>query len=495
MPKIALEQGSYQARSPIANAQVCLNLYPEPNTKDAPFPVTHYPAPGLTLFADYSTHGSRVRGLYVASSGQVFCVVDQTVLYINETGTAVVLGTLPTNSGNPISMTDNGTDVVLVDGTTYGATILLSGPPSLGSLIPIVDSAFYGSTRVDYIDTFVVFNKPATPPSLPDPLGIPSQTFYTTTSNVITPFDPLYFANKAGWNDPLVVACCLHDNIWLLGQSTTEIWYNAGAAAFPFARMPNSILQQGCVAPYSPVITDNALYWLSQDRWGRNLMMRGEGYGAKRVSNFAVEHIWSTYPTISDAIGMSYQIGGHETIGIYFPSGNAWWAYDASTQMWHQRTFGGTTDAWLPYCSGFARPNLSLPPSLKDGALLMGDRSSGKVYILQENAYTDNGTAITRQRSWTHLQGDDGQRVAHQRFSASFAGASLAPDTLALDWSDDAGQTFGTPVNQTIGNATNGQYQWRRLGYARDRVYRLTWSGNGESALNGAYVDVIPHGT
>ena len=49
------------------------------------------------------------------------------------------------------------------------------------------------------------------------------------------------------------------------------------------------MLQQGCVAPYSVVITDNAVYWLSQDRHGRNMLMRGEGYSAKRVSNFAVE--------------------------------------------------------------------------------------------------------------------------------------------------------------------------------------------------------------
>jgi hypothetical protein len=50
-------------------------------------------------------------------------------------------------------------------------------------------------------------------------------------------------------------------------------------------------------------------------------------------------------------------------------------------------------------------------------------------------------------------------------------------------------------VAQTINNQNDGQYQWRRLGYARDRVYRLTWSGQGECALNGAYIDIIPHGT
>jgi len=479
MAKLPLSQGAYQARSPIANAQVCINLYPEPNPQDAPFPVTHYPAPGLVLTVDLSAYGSHVRGVYVSSfDGFVFAVVDQTLLNVS-TPTPVVLGTLPTNSGSPVSMCDNGTTMVVVDGTSYGGTVPLNNAIA-GSLTPIVDENFYGSTRVDFIDTFLIFNQPGT------------QNFYSTTSNVVTPFDPLYFAAKAGWNDLLVCACCLHDNIWLLGQATTEIWYNAGAAAFPFARMPNSILQQGCSAPYSPVVADNALYWLSQDRWGRNMMMRGEGYAAKRVSTFAIEDIWAKYPTVGDAIGMAYQIGGHENIGLYFPRANAWWAYDASTQMWHQRTSGGLSEAWLPYCMAFGR---SIPPPASNGNVFAGDRFSGNLYILDRNTYTDNGVPITRQRSWTHVQADNGQRIAHTRFSASFAGAALSPDTLQLDWSDDAGQTYGTPVPQTINNQTDGQYQWRRLGYARDRVYRLTWSGQGECALNGAYIDIIPQGT
>ena len=99
--------------------------------------------------------------------------------------------------------------------------------------------------------------------------------------------------------------------------------------------MPNSILQQGCVARFSPVIADNAVYWLSQDRWGRNMAMRGEGYVAKRISTFAVEDDWSRHDTLADAIGMVYQIGGHETVGVWFPAGDDWWGYDASTGYWH----------------------------------------------------------------------------------------------------------------------------------------------------------------
>lgn len=479
MARLPLHPGAYQARSPIANFQQCTNLYAEQNPPDAPFPVTHYPAPGLSLFADYTGYGSPVRGLYVTSNGSIIGVVGTAVLAFNDPASPTVLGSLASDTGWPVSMTDNSTTLVIVDGSNNGYMAPLEALAA-NSLAPIDDPAFYGANRVDFIDTFMIFNQ------------IGTNNFYTTTSNVVTPFDPTYFAAKEGWNDRLVSLAALHDNIWLFGNATTEIWFNAGGTAFPFARMPNSVLQQGCTSTWSVVVVDNAVYWLSQDRWGHAIMMRGEGYAAKRVSTFAVEDAWSKMPTVADCIGMAYQIGGHETVGFYFPIGQQWWAYDASTQLWHQRTYGDLSTPWLPYCTAYLGTTAFVSPVYND--MLAGDRSSGRIYLIDRDTYTDNGAPIQRQRSWAHQQ-QDGQRIAYARFAANMAGSSMSPDTIALDWSDDGGQTFGTPVNQTINNATNGQYLWRRLGYGRDRTYRMTWSGAGEFALNGAYSDGIPQGT
>ena len=481
--KLELHQGAYQARSPIASAQVCYNLVPEQNPPDAPFPVTHYPAPGLQLLSDYSsTFGdgtdARVRGLYQCSNGSVVAVVGTQILFWEGPGnTPTICGQMPETTNFNVSICDNQTDVVIVDGVS-GMYAPIND--MTGGFTQITDEAFFSSYRVDYIDTFMVFTQPA------------SAIFYTTTSNTLLPFDPTYFAAKEGWNDLLVCAACLHDNIWLLGNTTAEIWFNAGGATFPFARMPNSILQQGCISVWSVVVADNALYWLSQDRWGRNMMMRGEGYAARRISTFAVEDEWSKYPTLADAIGMVYQLGGHETIGMYFPSGQAWWAYDASTQQWHKRTFSDLSTPWLPSCMcGYGATAFV---TAQENMVLAGDRTGPRIYQVTRNAYTDNGTPIQRQRSWMHLQ-QDGQRIAYTRFALSMNGNFMTPDTVSLDWSDDSGQNYGLSVPQTTNGASNGQYLWRRLGYGRDRVYRATWSGQGEFALNGAYSDGEPQAT
>lgn len=481
MTQLALTQGAYEARNVIANAQVCINLYPEPNPKDAPFPVTHYPAPGLSVLSDYTgTYSGPVRGLYDASNGMIFAVIGQDVIQWKGTSTpAVHLGTI-SNNDNPVSIVDNTTEVVFVDGTSGGWHVTLANANTPGALQAVTDPAWYGSTRVDYIDTFLIFNQPGT------------ANWYTSLAGQFLPLDPTYTTPKAGYNDRTVAVAALHDNVWVLGAITTEVWFNAGAATFAFARMPNSILQQGCVAPFSPVIADNAIYWLSQDRWGRNMAMRGEGYAAKRISTFAIEDIWSKYTQLEDAIGMAYQIGGHESVAWYFRDAAAFWVYDASSQLWHQRTYQDLVQPWLPRCmAGWgAIPANTLGPN----SILAGDRTGPRILMLSRNNFTDCGTPIMRQRSWPHVQ-QDGKRIAHTRFAAAMAAVDTGAHTVTLDWSDDAGQSFGAPVPQTASGGALAQFQWRRLGYARDRVYRMTWGGSADGALNGAWIDVEGMGT
>jgi len=66
------------------------------------------------------------------------------------------------------------------------------------------------------------------------------------------------------------------------------------------------------------------------------------------------------------------------------------------------------------------------------------------------------------------------------------------PCQLFLDWSDDRAHSFGSPVGQPMGAL--GEYrtfvQWQRLGVARDRVWRLTWSCPRPTALQGAWIEL-----
>ena len=68
--QVPLTLGSYMARSVIASAQRCVNLYTEPNPKDSPFPFTCYPTPGLTVLWSPPSPVP-ARGVYAASNGDL----------------------------------------------------------------------------------------------------------------------------------------------------------------------------------------------------------------------------------------------------------------------------------------------------------------------------------------------------------------------------------------------------------------------------------------
>lgn len=468
--RVPLTSGAYMARSLIANAQRCVNLFAEPNPQDAAAPATHYPTPGLTLISAPPTAGES-RGIYTATNGKRYEVAGKNVYYVDDSQAYTLLGSLTFSTG-PVSMADNGTSVFLVDGTTYGYTIDLVK----NVMKPCTDPAFYGADRVEYVDGYFVFNKPQ------------SQQFYISKYNDIT-FDPLDIASKNTSADNLVSLAVMHREVWLFGDKTTEVWFNSGSADFTFQRMPGVFIEHGCAAKQSIAKVNLTLFWLSHNAQGQGLVMSGGNYQSDRISTYALEAEIATYARIDDAVGFTYQQGGHAFYCLTFPTANKTWCYDVGVGQWHQR-------AYLEADGSLSRHRMNCA-NLHNGQILVGDWQTGQVYALDQNAYTDNGAAILRVRSFPHIKGGDGERVMFRQFIADMeVGAGLPVDIdapeIRLRWSDDRGATWGETVPNTLGKL--GQFltsiQWQRLGYARDRVFELSWSAPVKTALNGAWIDV-----
>lgn len=151
--KIPLDGGFYKAASIIAGAQRCLNLYPEKNQGDAPFPFTHYLTPGLSVVA--SGPNAQVRCVYTDSTGLPWVVIGTTVYYIDTAFALHSIGDIGTFTGQ-VAMADNRLCLVIVDGSSSGWCVDLTTK----TLQRIVSDAFYGSVNVKYLDTFFVFVKP-----------------------------------------------------------------------------------------------------------------------------------------------------------------------------------------------------------------------------------------------------------------------------------------------------------------------------------------------
>ena len=461
---------SYVLKSPNAAADRCINLYPEAIPQGGKEPAVLYRCPGLESLGVIGS--GPIRGLW-AFGGYAYVVSGVALYQIDTNWNATFLGGV--TGGGPVSMSDNGTQLFIAanpDGFIYNA--------NTSTFAQITDPDYPGAVTVGYVDGYFVFNEPN------------SQRFWATALLDGTSVEPLDFASAEGSPDGLVSLLVDHREIWLFGTQSTEVWYDAGNADFPFSRIQGAYIEQGCAAAYSPAKIDNSVAWLGSDIRGQGIVWRANGYTPQRISTHAVEYAISTYSDISDAIGYSYQQGGHQFYVLIFPTGNATWVYDASTNLWHERA--GYDDV-----AGVFYRHRSNCQVFFNGKTVVGDYDTGNIYSMSLNVYADNTSPQKWVKAWRALA--TGQNDLLRTFQHSLqvdgqtgtgltSGQGSDPQVM-LRWSDDGGHTWSNRHWKPVGKIgeTGTRVIWRRLGSTeklRDRVYELSGTDPVPVAWTGA---------
>ena len=387
--------------------------------------------------------------------------------------TATNAGNYTSNPSNPVSTssTSAGTGLTLTltfgTGTGGTGTYVISTSQTVASttmyglnfsVLPSSDGAFSGGDLVDVVDNYYIYNRP--------------NTQQWAASNILSPItSSLSFASKFTGPDNLVSIIADHGQVYLLGETTSEVWADAGTFPFPFQRIPGSSSQHGIVAQFSVSRIGNSFAYLSRNIRGQAQVMLMNGYFPQRISTHAVENTLVN-ATVSDAVAWTYQQEGHEVYVISFPSLDLTWAYDTATSMWHK---------WL-YCDNFNQyhQHRGICSANFQNMVLVGDYQNGIIYELDPNNYTDNGQFIRRLRRAPHLVSDF-QREYFEELQLHFqpgvgliSGQGSSPQAM-LRWSNDGGSTWSNEHWVNIGKI--GKYKnraiWRRLGTARDRIFEV----------------------
>ena len=395
--------------------------------------------------------------------------------------TQTFAGSYTSNPVNPASTSSNnvgsGLTLTLTFGTGTGNTgnYVVSGSQTVTSrtmyalnfsVLPSSDGAFSGATVVDIVDNYFVYNYP--------------NTQQWAASNILSPITyGLSFASKFTGPDNLVSLICDHGQVYLLGENTSEVWADVGTFPFPFQRIPGSSSQQGIAAPFSIARLGNSFAYLSKNNRGQAEIVIMNGYFPTRISTHAVENTLVDQ-NISDAVAYTYQLEGHETYVISFPTLDLTWAYDVTTGLWHKWL-------WVDSNNVYHRHRTQCS-ALFQGVVLAGDWQNGQIYKLDLTNYTDNGDTIRRLRRAPHLVSDL-QREYFEELQIQFQpGVGLTGITTPLNgevvganpqamlrWSNDGGSTWSSEHWASIGLI--GKYQnriiWRRLGWSRDRIFEV----------------------
>jgi hypothetical protein len=310
-------------------------------------------------------------------------------------------------------------------------------------------------------------------------------------------WDPTQIAQRSDAPDPWVAMTVIHAEIWLMGSRTSCVWFNSGAFPFPFEMIPGARLEQGIAAPFSAIRDVSPLVWVSANAQGDRMVLMAQGYAGQRISTHGVEQALRMYATVADATSLSFQMGGHTFVALFFPEADTSWLYDATEGTWSKWRY------WNHRVSAWEAVRVRTHVLTDDGVHLVQDRASGAVYRMALDLYEDvDGEIIRRERTPPRLSAPGQVRfitdeiqlvmdVGVGLIGASDTDPDINPQAM-LQTSRDGGRTWGPERTAALGKI--GEYStrvtWHQCGQARNRVDRFRFAARCPIRIADAEIEI-----
>lgn len=469
---------TYTLAHPSAGSQRLVNLYPE----------VHEAGPRKGNVARFvGTPGLRsrvtlgagpIRGVHRASTGQLFVVSGANLYEVFSHWVSDLRGGTLASSSGRVTMADDGTRIVIGD----GGSSAFYAPLTTGSALAAMDADCPGG-HVTWQDGYFLHTAPGT------------GRFVISDLNAIT-YDPLETATAEGRPDRLVMILSVNLQILLFGELTLEVWFNSGAAAFPFSRNASAMIETGTISAGTVARVGGSAAWVGSDERGRGTVWHLRGLQPVRISTHAVEHALAGYSRLDESSAFAYQQGGHEFYQLTVPGNDedsgGTWVFDFNTGMWHERDYLAVTGA---------EPHRAWVGTVAFGEVVVGDREDGRLYSYDLEYYSDDGDPIRRMRQSPHVSQEE-KRIRFNCFELQAepgvglaTGQGISPYAV-LSYSDDGGHTWSNERQASLG--LMGKYKnrarWTRLGMGRDRVFRVATSEPVPVTWLGAEIDAVQMG-
>jgi hypothetical protein len=241
----------------------------------------------------------------------------------------VVTGYVISSPGS-FSAAPSGFTQASTTGSGSGFALTLPQLSSTSNLTTI-DLPFSGPVSATYQDGYGLVNAQGT------------AQWYQSNINDLSIWQPLNFSTANSQPDDVQAMISVYDQVYLLKQTNTEVWVNAGLPGFAFQKVAGVLIERGIAAVFSLALADKSLMFLGQNSQGQGVVIELTGYEDKRVSTHAIEYQIAKWPMLTDAIGYCYQQEGHLFYVLTSPSGDQTLVYDvtasrmAGVPIWHQR--------------------------------------------------------------------------------------------------------------------------------------------------------------
>lgn len=504
--KIALVGPSDDRGIPNFQAERSINFYPE-HDGEAVSPARYNyilrQTPGITSLFNFGDFNSG-RGAIVYN-GISYVVLDNTFVQIEADGFPSYIDLLANQSG-PVFMCSGS-----------------SGPGTGGIFMTDGINAYYYDTVANIFQQVSYITNSFLPPT-PTSCAYLDGYFFLSFANSFTVYystdplnwDALQFFSANTTPDAITGMFGDHEALWIFKKRAVEVWYTAGTNPLePFQPLSGGVQTKGCEEVNTIVPMNNSFYWLGSDNSGSRMILQANGYTPQAISPDGCQGInyqINTLTTVSDAYAFSHRVGSHEFYVLTFPTENRTFAYDVSTQLWHERAS----------ILGYAPSSQFYTPTLKchraknhfysNGTHYVLDQFSGAIAKYDDNVYTEFGQPLYRERKTSvqdcdminqamlpRMQDHDNKLhtyynlVVNTTQGPGIEGSGQGEDpVIMLTVSKDGGHTWGNVMPRALGKSGvfNHRVKWDRLGQARWLVLDFVITDPINVALLGATMDV-----
>lgn len=490
--KVPFIGGSYEYRSRGVSPQRTINLYPEKVESGGKTDMVLVYTPGEVLVSTIGVDtDATIRGFWYSSTGPdsisvLYACYGDRVYRILRDFTYVEIGQVAIGTG-PISICDNGFDLVVADGTALFRADLLAEDSLVADTWAQVDLPYLTGTEIPIRPSQVAF--------LQNRLIINSQRnefyFSNLASTVFTDeFGVANFYSAESSADTISAMIALNGRLLLLGERSYEFWSSGGDSNNdPLSFINGSSSDIGILAPRSISALNDNFFWLGSSNAGRNTVYMVNGMNKPiRISTNAIEYELNSLSDTVGAVGWSYYEQGHLFYVLGFATARKTFVYDVNTNLWHERMTRdwntGEDLAWEPQIAVTAYNDV-----------YFGSLNGNRLLRLDPEKYTDyNDRPIVRKRISPIYYANYSPVTIRELYIDMEVGTTPLLATLGRDpqcmlrVSRDGGNTFVSYDWRSIG--LQGEYtqsvKWSNLGSGRSFAIELTFSDPSPIVIYGA---------
>ena len=290
------------------------------------------------------------------------------------------------------------------------------------------------------------------------------------------------FATAERKPDALVSIQVSGRELWLVGEQSAEVWYNAGNPIFPFVPSQQGFLESGAghYARHTVLSGEGSTLFLGRTPQGESKVYSCEGLTAHEASNRNVESQFfdliegQSFENNAIASAMLFQYRGHlfyvlNIIKNDDPTDGISLVFDGTNGSWVNIATPGSS-RWCSdiheYFRGYhlfsARAGMSNP-----------DGTCGQITYLSEDI-SDPGLERIRRSPYIFFEN---RKLRHYsvEVEAQVEDSLVDEPVIYLRWSDDNGRTWTSWKPRVLQDAEGNRKRtvWRKLGSSRNRVYEL----------------------